>query len=55
MYNSHGSKKSLVPPLHKFTIRNLALFFPFFWKTALCTYCLVNILRGRKKICPIEK
>ena len=32
MYNSHGSKKSLVPPLHKFTIRNLDLFFPFFGK-----------------------
>ena len=35
MYNSHGSKKSLVPPLHKFTIRNLDLFFPFFGKLNL--------------------
>ena len=29
---SHSSSKSLIPTLHKFTIRNLDLFFPFFGK-----------------------
>ena len=29
---SHSSTKSLVPPLHKFTIRNLDLFFSLFGK-----------------------
>ena len=32
---SHSSAKSLLPPLHKFTIRNLDLFFPFFGKLNL--------------------
>ena len=31
----HCSKKSLVPPLHKFTIQNLDLFFAFFEKLNL--------------------
>ena len=46
---SYSSKKSLIPPLHKFTIRNL-LIFSLFWEKMLCTYWLVNIWRGWKKI-----
>ena len=30
---SHSFTKSLVPPLHKFTIQNVDLFFPLFWET----------------------
>ena len=51
---SHSSTKSLVPPLHKFTIRNLRLIFSLFWEKTLCTYWLVNIWRGWKKIVPSE-
>ena len=50
---SHSSTKSLVPTLHKFTIQNFDLFFPFLEKT-LCTYWLVNIWRGWKNIVPPE-
>ena len=55
---SHSSKKSLVPPLHKFTIQKLFIFFSFFGKLNLlnmCTYWLVNISGGWKKNCPIGK
>ena len=58
---SHSSTKSLVPPLRKFTIQNLDLFFSklrlifsLFWEKTLCTYWLVNIWRGWKKIVPSE-
>ena len=50
---SHSSTKSLVPTLHKFTIQNFDLFFPFLEKT-LCTYWLVNIWGGWKNIVPPE-
>ena len=50
---SHSSAKSLVPPLHKFTIRNLDLFFPFLGKNAV--YLLTCLFRkDGKKIAPSE-
>ena len=52
---SHSSTKSLVPPLHKFTIWSLDLFFPFFWETY--QWCVLNdlsIFRDGKKIVPLE-
>ena len=54
---SHSSTKSLVPPLHKFTIRNLRLIFSLFWEKTLCTYWLVKIMdkqNDEKKILPSE-
>ena len=41
---SHSSTKSLME----------SLFFAFFWEKTLCTYWLVNIWRGWKKIVPSE-
>ena len=50
---SHSSVKSLVPPLHKFTIRNLDFFFPFLGKNAV--YLLTCLFRkDGKKIAPSE-
>ena len=58
----HGSTKSLVPPLHKFTNRKLDLFlFPFFGKLNLINiavyllYWLINNLWEWKKNCPKGK
>ena len=47
---SHSSTKSLVLPLHKFTIRNLDLFFPFFGETKFfnsTVYLLISQYFGR--------
>ena len=45
---SHSSTKSLVPPLHKFTIRKLDLFFPFFGKLNLLDIAVYLLM---KKAC----
>ena len=52
---SHSSTKSLVPPLHKFTIENLDLIlFPFFGKLNWCnvTVYLLTIFREDGKKLP---
>ena len=50
---------SLVPPLHKFAIQNLDLFFPFFGKLDLfnsAVYLLTCKYFGRmEKNCPVAK
>ena len=51
---SHSSVKSLVPPLHKFTIRNLDLFFPIFGKNAVYLLTCQYLERMGKKIVPSE-
>ena len=47
---SHSSKKSLISPLHKCTIRNLDLFFPFFGElNSLCVLTDLSIFQEDEK------
>ena len=56
---SHSSMKSLVSTLHKFTIQNLDLFFPFFGKLNLLNKAVFLLTsqysRGWTKFWPVQK
>ena len=52
---SHRSMKSLFPPLHKFTIRNLDLFFSFFWEKNPVYLLTCQNLERMEKNCPVGK
>ena len=56
---SHSSTKSLVPPLHKFTMWKLDLFFSLFWETKFtyqhCVLTDLSIFReDGKKLVPLK-